>query len=291
MRLSCLLAALALVVLAVGQLAVRPLSAQDARAALTQGHQAYDVAEFERAVPLLARGLDPTAGVGGDLWIAGVHKLVESLIETGREPLADAWIRWAHRVVPDIPVDSINFPPNVVSAFLDARHNLQAEVSDTQHVFMAWEWPTDASPNQPGAIRIEPGDVTVNGRVEGGDFLVAGVARTLPPGSSTVSAAAAGYLPARVAVEVLPGVTTALHFRLEPVLAGEVSIDARPWAEVFIDGDRVGYTLLAKHRVAQGTHRITLVRPGYAQFDTTVTVMNEQHLRLGTITLRERPRQ
>lgn len=41
--------------------------------------------------------------------------------------------------------------------------------------------------------------------------------------------------------------------------SGTVHINALPWAEVFIDGKRVGTTPLLHHRLAAGEHRVTLV--------------------------------
>jgi len=58
---------------------------------------------------------------------------------------------------------------------------------------------------------------------------------------------------------------------------------------VYVDGDSVGYTLLGAHPVSAGQHRIRIVRDGYVPFDTTVFVLRDDSLRLGTIPLQRMP--
>jgi len=269
----------------VSLLEISPATAQSGRQALLQGHQAYDFAEFDRAIGLLESGLDPNAGPPDTLWIGGVHKLAHALIESGADSVATVWLRWALRRLPDLPIDSLNFPPPVVAAFRSAQGFVSASPLRAM-VQTTWRWPPGPHVGNAGSLIIEAGNLNVAGRVEGGGFLAAGVPQTLDAGSYTILASAEGYLPARATVEVLPGVTTVLHFSLEPAAAGLLYVASRPWGVVFVNGQRIGYTTIAAYRIPAGTHRVRVERPGYVPFDTTVTVaQRDQRLRLGTIQL------
>src|SRR5207247_1595150 len=80
----------------------------------------------------------------------------------------------------------------------------------------------------------------------------------LPAGSYNVIVSAPGYLPTRLTVELLPGVTTVVAASLLPETAGLLYVAARPWATVFIDGDPIGYTSVAAHRLVSGRHVLRL---------------------------------
>jgi serine/threonine-protein kinase len=54
---------------------------------------------------------------------------------------------------------------------------------------------------------------------------------------------------------------------------GYVSIDARPWCHVFVDGTPIGTTPMEKRLVASGAHRLKLTNPDYgimAEYDVVV---------------------
>lgn len=263
---------------------------QQGREALRQGHEAYDLAEFDRAVELLSLGLDPSAGPPDSLWVAGVHKLADALLELGNEAAVSAWLRWAVRLAPELQIDTINFPPRVVGAVRGAMQFVNASPAP-RNVTLSWRWPAAMPRTMTGTLLIEGGEVSPSARIEGGDFLVAGVPRTLPAGSYTVLATADGYLPVRATLEVLPGVSTSVRFDLEPAVAGFLYVASRPWGVVFVNGERIGYTAIAGYRLAAGTYQVRIERPGYVPFDTTVTVTERnQRIRLGHIQLRpERP--
>lgn len=267
-----------------------PTRAQIARLLLEQGHQAYELADFERAASLLQAGLNPNAGPRDSLWVGGVQKLAYVLIELQAEPLAATWLRWSIRQVPDLPVDSVNFPPSVVSAIRAAKDFVQANPLPSAGV-LSWRWPAAPVTAQTGALLLEQSNVPALWRLENGAALASGVPQQFPAGSYTILAAAEGYLTARGTVEVLPGVTTVLQFNLEPAARGFLYIASRPWGVVLVDGRRIGYTTVAAYPIPAGTHRVRVERPGYTAFDTTVTVaQRDQRLRLGTIQLqRERP--
>ncbi|GIW53241.1 MAG: hypothetical protein KatS3mg081_2596 [Gemmatimonadales bacterium] len=265
-------------------------AAQTGRQALVQGNEAYDFAEFERAVRLLAIGLDPGAGPQDSLWVSGVHKLADALLQSGAEQLAAAWVRWAVRLMPEFPIDSINFPPRVTAAFRAARDFTAANPLPAT-VSLSWVWPTEPAATDQGALVIQPGNVSLTATLEGGAALYPGVPVNLPAGSYTLIAYAERYNPVRATVEALPGVVTSMVITPEPVAEGLLYVVSRPWGIVFVNGQQVGYTALAGYRLTAGTHRVRVERPGYIAFDTTVTVNRpDQEIRLGNIQLRpERP--
>jgi len=77
-----------------------------------------------------------------------------------------------------------------------------------------------------------------------------------------------GYREARK-IEVTAGKTTAI--RVEPPKA-PVSVNARPWAEIMLDGNSVGETPLANLLVSLGPHEIVFRHPQLAERKQTVVV-------------------
>ncbi len=187
--------------------------AQGARDSLRAGHAAYDRADFTNAARLLAAGLDPAAGPRDSLWISGVHKLTDALLELQRDTLAGLWLRWANRVAPGFAVDSNNFTPRVTSAILAARAALRP-VGDDSLVETTWEFTGETSPGR-GALRVQRGPVNfVGAAIDSVITALPGERTTLAAGIHTVRVAETGYRPVRVAREVLPGVTTNVRVRL-----------------------------------------------------------------------------
>jgi len=70
-------------------------------------------------------------------------------------------------------------------------------------------------------------------------------------------------------IEVTPGKTTAV--RLDPPKVG-VSVNARPWAEVLLDGATVGETPLANLLIAIGSHELVFRHPQFAERRQTIVV-------------------
>lgn len=266
-----------------------PLQPQSPRALLKQGHEAYDFAEFDRAIPLLSLGLNPAAGPRDSLWVSGLHKLAHALIENGQDSLAKVWLRWGARTARTMPVDSVNFPPPVVQALASARDFVDRSSADSLVVRVGYQWPATPPASASGLLLIQRGQPPVSGRIEGGDSLQLGSPRAVPAGSYAVLATAEGYQPARAMVELLPGVTTVLAFTLAPVLPGFLYVASRPWGTLYLDGQRIGYTAIAAHRVMPGEHHLRIERQGFAPFDTTITVTQNEQVRLGPIRLEGRP--
>jgi hypothetical protein len=73
----------------------------------------------------------------------------------------------------------------------------------------------------------------------------------------------------RQVVDVTPGKTTVLAPQLPK---GMFSANARPWAEVFIDGEQVGETPLGNVPLEIGPHEITFRHPELGEAKRTVTV-------------------
>lgn len=73
----------------------------------------------------------------------------------------------------------------------------------------------------------------------------------------------------RKVVEVRPGSTAAVRVDLPNA---PLSINAQPWAEVWVDGNRVGETPIGNHQVRIGSHEIILRHPELGERRQSVTV-------------------
>ncbi len=267
----------------------RGAAAQDPRDLLRLGNQAYDVAEYKMAGPLLVVGLNPAAGPRDSLWTAGLHRLAHILVEDGKDSVAAAWLRWALRVQPGLVVDTLDFPPAVQDAFALARAFVAGAGPGDTLTETTWEWARRSGEATQGALRVERSGVPLTAFLEGVGALSAEESRALAPGSYVIVASAPGYFRTRVTREVLPGVTTVLRFRLRGLSTqalGFLYVASAPWGTLSLDGERTGYTAVAAAPVAAGPHRLRIERAGYAPFDTVLTVARDQRLRLGTIRLR-----
>ena len=77
-----------------------------------------------------------------------------------------------------------------------------------------------------------------------------------------------GYKATRT-VNVAPGKLTTLSLDLPK---GVVNLNASPWAEVFIDGERVGDTPIGNLAVAIGPHEIVFRHPQFGERRHAVSV-------------------
>jgi hypothetical protein len=82
----------------------------------------------------------------------------------------------------------------------------------------------------------------------------------------------------RRSVRIDAGKTTAL--KLEPV-NGVLHINAQPWAEVWVDGERVGQTPIGNLSRPIGTHEVVLRHPQLGEHRALVTLTTRQPARLG----------
>ena len=78
-----------------------------------------------------------------------------------------------------------------------------------------------------------------------------------------------GFAEAR-RIDVVPGKTIAIRIDPPKVLVG---INARPWAEVAVDGETVGQTPIANLSLAIGPHEVIFRHPQLGERKQTVVVM------------------
>ena len=76
----------------------------------------------------------------------------------------------------------------------------------------------------------------------------------------------------------MPGKTTTVAVNLP---SGSISINAQPWAEVWIAGERIGETPIANISRRVGTYEIVLRHPQLGERRENVLVTLRQPVRLG----------
>ena len=265
-------------------LVARPAPAQAGRRALAAGTERYLLADYHSAAPLLGLGLDPRAGSPDKPWKLGVERLADVLLVLRQDSLAATWLRWASRLAPDFDVDAEDVPPAVVRAARAARTFVDSTPGDRFVARTEFEWPSAFHADAPGTVRLASANIPITARVGADQFLRGGESRRLSPGSYAVVVSAPGYLPTRLTVELLPGVTTVILVSLLPETAGFLYVVARPWGTLSVDGQRVGYTNVAAHRVVPGSHALRLERDGRPAIDTTIVVAERQRVRLSWVT-------
>jgi hypothetical protein len=203
--------ALALVLLAG---AAGRATAQDPR----EGKVARASNEFDtaRRLQLLTSALDPSLGPLTGAWPVGVQLLAQTLIEEGNDSLAGVYLRWAVRLSPGLQVDTVQFLPEVASAYSSARQFVVGSGTAADSlVGTTWVWAPEGSTAPRGRLQLSAPAVgaALRASVEGAGTLQPGAATELAPGSYRVSAAVPGYDSLAVTREVLPGVTTLLELR------------------------------------------------------------------------------
>jgi hypothetical protein len=263
-------------------LAAAQAPAQGARRALTAGNERYLLADYHGALPLLVRGLDPKAGPLDGPWVQGVERLADVLLVLRQDSLAETWLRWAARLDADFHADEEVVPPTVARAARAARAFVDSTPHDRFVARVTFDWAA-ASANGSGTVRLERANIPITARIGTDQFLRGGESRRLPPGSYNVVVSAPGYLPTRLTVELLPNVTTVVAVSLLPETAGLLYVAARPWANVFVDGDPIGYTGVAAHRLVPGRHVLRLEYREGAPRDTTIVVGERQAVRLSWV--------
>jgi hypothetical protein len=267
-------------------LAATQAPAQTGRRALAGGNERYLLADYHGALPLLVRGLDPKAGPLDRPWLQGIERLADVFLVLRQDSLAATWLRWAARLDPDIHVDEEVVPPTVARTARAARAFVDSTPHDRFVARVTFDWAL-ASANGSGIVRLERAKIPITARIGTDQFLRGGESRRLPPGSYNVVVSAPGYLPTRLTVELLPGVTTVVAVSLLPETAGLLYVAARPWATVFVDGDPIGYTSVAAHRVVPGRHVLRLEYQRGAPKDTTIVVGERQGVRLSWVGQRD----
>jgi hypothetical protein len=101
----------------------------------------------------------------------------------------------------------------------------------------------------------------------------------LPVGEHTIEItnAALGFRAERK-VRVVAGKTTASRIDLPN---GSLSINAQPWAEVWVDGERIGETPIGNLTRAIGTHEVVFRHPDLGERRESVVISLERPARIG----------
>ena len=198
---------------------------------LRQATAAYDDFDIPRAVRFARAALDPALGARDTTWARGVHLMTQLLIEDNQAPQAALWARWAMRLEPRLPIDSVNFLGGVVTALREARASTARTAGDdaTRETF---GWPTATSTSVEARLRLAPSAVAVNVLVRGVGLLIAGPGITLEPGTYELVVNAPGYLPLNITREALPGVITDFAFTLTSNAAAANTLAANVRARV-----------------------------------------------------------
>jgi hypothetical protein len=92
-----------------------------------------------------------------------------------------------------------------------------------------------------------------------------------------ISSEALGFRTSRK-VTIASGKTTSTDVELP---TGLLSLNALPWAEVWVDGERVGDTPIANLSRRIGTHQVVFRHPQLGERTETVVVTLRQPTRLG----------
>ncbi|HWP37421.1 MAG TPA: carboxypeptidase-like regulatory domain-containing protein [Gemmatimonadales bacterium] len=261
-------------------------TAQTGRRALEAGTERYLLADYQGAAQLLSAGLDPAAGPRDDLWLRGVQRLADALLVLRKDSLATTWLRWALRLAPEFQVDDDVMPPTVVRAVQAAQAFVRATPHD-RFSRAEFRWPATFRGQADGTIRLAPSTMPIMARIGAEYFMWGGETRNVRPGSYAVVVSAPGYLPSRLTVEALPGVTTVVDVSLLPETAGLLYVTARPWAVLSVDGERVGHTTTTAYRLVPGDHLLRLERPSGDFTDIPIAVGERGTVRVSWITKRD----
>jgi hypothetical protein len=136
---------------------------------------------------------------------------------------------------------------------------------------------TPTGPTRSARASTDTGFVTIQSPivlrvVRNGDFI--GTSEdgklSLPAGPQIVGLEneSVGFRDVRT-VEVVGGKVTNVAVTLPN---GAISVNARPWAEVFIDGQRVGETPVSQYPLPVGIHEITFRLPDHDERKVSVVV-------------------
>jgi hypothetical protein len=149
---------------------------------------------------------------------------------------------------------------------------------------------TDAAPAPPrpttreGTVSLDvPFDVQV---FEGGSLVGNGSGPlTLPPGRHELSVVNSELgVRTSVVAQVSSGKSTAVNVQ---VPTGALSVNALPWADVWLDGEKIGETPIGNLQVRVGTHDVVFRNPDLGERHVTTVVTAREPTRL-SVDLRAR---
>lgn len=199
------------------------LEAQSRSALLQQATAALDDFDAPRAIRLARAALDPRS-VRSTPTGRAACVLTQILIEEQQPELAQTWARWALRLEPEMPIDSVAFLTNVVTMLREARDAAPRSAAD-EATRARYEWPGVTSTATEARFRIASGGPAVTVLVRGVG-LVGPQGLAVPPGSYELEVSATGFLPLRVTREALPGVAMEFSFTLTSAAAAAATLGA-----------------------------------------------------------------
>jgi hypothetical protein len=197
--------------------------------------------EFDtaRRLEILMAAVNPATCPPRGPWTVGVQLLGQTLIEDGKDSLANVWLRWAVRVAPDMQPDTVQFLPRVSQAFRTAHAFVdRTRVPEDSGVVTTWLWPGQGTGQRDGRLQVASSTPPLRVDVTGIGVVLQGATVPLATGSYRIGATASGYDSVRVTREVLPGVTTVLLFHLGVVAAPQVAELPRETQQVPAAGPR-----------------------------------------------------
>jgi hypothetical protein len=224
---------------------------------LTAGGQVSQYFEFARAAPATGELLVRTEPIGAVVTVDGNV--------VGRSPVS----------VPDLA-------PGTHTVVMQLNAETKTErviIENGRTASLVVSMATTPAAGAAGWVRIDvPSDVQVfeNGRVIGSsDF----ERIMLPVGRHDLEFVneSLGYRERR-AVQVTAGQTTTLRLEWP---RGSMAINAIPWAEVLVDGNRVGETPIGSITVPIGTHEVLFRHPELGERRMSVTVTAREALKVG----------
>jgi hypothetical protein len=201
-------------------------------AVIHEALRAYEEQLLQRATVLLEASLNPGVGPTDSMWTVGVASLAEILLQEANEALARAWLRWAARLAPSMPLTSSDAGEQVVTAYADAKRFVSetapysAPSSRTRGLGdpapidaelghdIDWEWNLPDSATG-GAVEVRianlPSPPTLE-ILELGEIGV-GVLTTIPSGTYMLAVEHPQFRRRFITFEVLPSVRTVLTIR------------------------------------------------------------------------------
>jgi hypothetical protein len=132
------------------------------------------------------------------------------------------------------------------------------------------------------AVNLQPlpATVTINSTPSGATITLQGEDKgvtpatiSLAPGTYTLRLELKDYKPEDKSLSLAPNQTLSLDIPLTPTQpqVGTISVNASPWADVFLDDAKVGTTPLTIKDVSAGSHKVRLEYQG-SSFEADVTV-------------------
>jgi hypothetical protein len=126
-----------------------PAQAQQTREEIIRA--ALEEFDVDRAFAGLRAGVDPNLGPPDSLWAVGVMRLAEILWERDQTEEAATWLRWAIRLWPEMPVDSVALLYDIVAAHGRAKQFVGPASAADSATHTTWDRRSWVGAATPGA--------------------------------------------------------------------------------------------------------------------------------------------